>query len=922
MEHRERVRQQKFIDLMVENGYELFKPKSYQDIKDNFRRQIEDINEFKFSDSEFNRYYDLINQGTVFERSKKLLREYDITLDNGDIKVIRMLNRDKWCQNNFQISQEVENGDTSARFDSIIFINGLPLTIIEFKQSAVGYQTAIDQIINYKKKNRFHDLFLYCQIFIASSFETTRYFANNDSINREFIFTWTDEDNVEISSMMEGSGKHFYDTFLSRCFLAEMIIRFTIQKEKDKVNLILRPYQVYAVKKILEKVKDNASGKEGNGFIFHTTGSGKTITSFKTCKLLSTNKDIDKVIFLVDRKDLDAQTKSEYDSFEKGSYDDAENSKQLKENIFSNSNKIVVGTIQKMLIIINNLNEEEIATLLSKRYVLVIDECHRSQADKSVNTLREVFNPDTNSQYFGFTGTPIFEENSKDGDVLYQTTESIFGKELHRYSITNAVKDNNVLQFNINYFGDANNEDVDFYNQERIDIISKHIVDTYDNYNDNRSFNAILATTSKEQLKLYYKSIKQYNETLEKNKRIKFTCIFSLNKNEEILNSEDFKDPFYKEVIEDFNNTFKTNLTLEDPENFKNKVYDYVREKDLDLVIVVNMLLTGFDSPVTKTLYIDKNLRYHTLLQAYSRVNRKKENKEFGNIVTFIDQKEDRDKALELFSNGGTVTDFEIKPYEELVEKFNQQLNKTKNQCIDGSELRRQLQHTLDTGDDYNFKESLEQIKELQKQYSFLKVNSKFKEEDINTTRKEMNDLKDAYREVSKSFKQTKDKVDNKEEQLTLDYDFELNLFENVRINLEYLINLMKDDISKDDKAMAKKRIEEFDTTKEIRDTLLIAVEQYTEDCGPLEYYIDKIVEERKINQLIEEAGHIGIIDENKDKFLDIANSQMLGEVNASQSNVYKDVMPEGLNFKEKRKFKEDVFNMVREVDEIYGFKK
>lgn len=916
-EHLERERQLEFINKMVANGYELFEPKSYEDIKRNFKSKLEKINDFKLSNNEFEQFYNKINQGTVFQRSCRLLREIDIQLDNGDTKVLKLIKKDKWCENQFQIAEEIWTENKDARFDSIIFINGLPLVIMEFKQSRVGLKQGIEQIISYQKRGKFHDLFLYCQIFIASSFANTRYFANNNKINRDFIFKWTDENNNEIGNLIDGV-QTIYESLLSRCFIAEMIVRYMIQKESDKVNIILRPYQVYATKKILEKVKYNS----GNGYIFHTTGSGKTITSFKTCRLLSQDKKVDKVIFLVDRKDLDAQTKSSYESFESGSYEGANNSAQLKKLLFNNGNEIIVATVQKITRLIQSLSIEEKEVLKKKRAVIIIDECHRSQSDRTVNCLREVFVSHKNAQYFGFTGTPISNENAKSGLTNYKTTVSVFDEELHKYSITDAVRDKNVLQFNISQPKAIAELDQDYLNEKRIIQISKYIIDSFDNYNDNRRFNGILASKSKEQLKLYYHALKEYNQQVAENQKIKFTCIFSTNpedQEEYVENGSD--DEFVKQVITDFNQTFNGNEQVNNIEGFKHKVYDYVRKKELDLVIVVNMLLTGFDSPLTKTLYVDKPLKYHGLLQAYSRVNRLAENKLFGNVVTFVEQKKDRDDALRLFSAGGTYTDFEIRAYSELLSTFNQQLIITKNACQDGDELRRQLHK----GDLSEIETSLQAIKELQKQYSFIKINPDFNDEDLNISKKELNDLKDVYREVYNALigrdelSSEAENNDNTNIQ-QLEFDFDINLFDEDRINLEYLLKLTQQKVDEDDKAGAIELIEQSDLSKEIRDGVIESIDDYSQNKDRnLIAYLKNVMTRHKEQKYDEYSEKQKV--EDVEKFKAIITEQEQGNLKPSQANKY-DAIKTIKGLKKKRLFRRKTYEFVEDVVEKYDIDK
>lgn len=913
--YQERKRQQEFIDKMVANGYELLKPSigqyvNYEDIKKNFKIKLEQTNNLKLSDSEFERIYAKFNQGTVFDRSWKLLREEDIVLDNGKTKTLKLLNKEKWCQNEFQIAQEVETkvagiDGKKARFDSVIFINGLPLIIMEFKQSAIGKDKGLNQIIDYQKDGKMHDLFLYCQIFIASSFATTRYFANNNKINKEFVFKWTDEQNNEISALIDGN-KTIYDTLLSRCFLAEMIVRYMIRKESDKVNVILRPYQVYATKKILQKVEENS----GSGYIFHTTGSGKTITSFKTCKLISENPKVDKVIFLVDRKDLDAQTKENYDEFEKGCYDKANNTKQFKNSLLSNSKNIKVGTIQKMTRIINSLSEAEQETLNNSRVVIIIDECHRSQSDDTVNALRRVFNK--NAQYFGFTGTPISEKNQKSGNTNYKTTKSVFDKELHRYSITDAIRDNNVLQFNISQPKEIVEQEINFMDENRIEVISKHIIDNFNNYTDNRVFNTIFATSSKEQLKLYYKALKKINATKSEVNKIKFTSIFSTNPddNEEYVDVTKKEDEFIAEVINDYNESKNTNLDVKDIEGFKSRVYDDVRNKDVDLVLVVNMLLTGFDSPITKTLFVDKNLKYHGLLQAYSRVNRKYPQKFYGNVVTFINQKERRDEALELFSAGGTFTDFKIENYEKLVQAFNEHLSYTKGLCENGDDLRKQLKD----GDLEKLENSLKAIKELQKKYNFIKIHPDFKEKDLGISRRELNDLKDVYKEVCRELGGDKEEI--ADDTPAIQMDFELGLFDEDIVSLEYLLKLTQNNLKLKTKVEVQLEVEGYDIPLEIRTGLAKAINEYDETTNKdIIEYLKEILEQDKYTQYYDYANKHEIKD--IEKFIELVLEQERGNITASQASQYDEI--KDLSFVEKRNFRKKTFNFVENVAKTYN---
>ncbi len=926
--HLERSRQREFIDEMVGNGFEEFSPRNYEDILSNFKKQLEKHNQkslerhgkTELSYSEFKRFLDSIDKGSTTVRTAKLFQKHEVTSDDNKTIILELFSKDKWCENIFQISEEVVNTkdggskEGSSRFDSVIFINGLPLVIFELKQSNVGTEKGIDQIIRYKKTGQFVGLFNYAQIFFASSFSNTRYFANNQQINRNFIFNWTDKENNKLDELY-GSKTALTKSLLQRCTIAEMIARYIIPGVGGKPNVILRPYQVYAVKEILRKVTENS----GNGYIFHTTGSGKTITSFKTCKLISEMSNVDKVIFLVDRQDLDNQTKKAYENFEPGCYDSADNVNELKKNLLSKNNNIVVGTIQKMSILTDTekgkLSDDERELLSSKRTVIVIDECHRSQSGQNTTNIRSVFNK--NSQYFGFTGTPIYEENAN-VDAMYSTTQAVFGEELHRYTITTAVRDENVLKFNVQAHIDSTKE----YNAldvNRIEEVSKFVIEKYNNYTNNRKFNAIFATTSQKQLKMYYEALSEYNETLPESKQIKFTAIFSTDNGDEDSATKDTE--FVDKVIADFNTNFNTNLSASVIQGFKGKVQDYIRNRELDLVLVVDMLLTGFDSPITNTLFIDKPLKYHNLLQSYSRVNRLEHEKPYGQISTFIDQAIDRKDAFRLFAGGGTSLDFEVEAYEKVVERLNDKITIMRKEVPTLNDFTNVL------NDKYAIQPAMEAVKAVIKDFEYVRSHPEFNEEDLEITRVEANDYKNVYREHAKVLKELKPADENTPEDqiVPIQMDFELHLFEEVNIDYNYLLQFMSENIN--DIELCEKKIDEQEMSNEKKVILKKSLNAFDENSGlEIVDYVDMEVELAKTERYVDYMADNNILDQT-DTFMSIVKKQSEGKLLESNSGEYVDVLkksetweaPEGVSsLKARSLFKKESFSFVEETEAMY----
>ena len=642
------------IATLQEMDYEYVEIAEERNLEANFKRQLEIHNRKRLA--EFNR--------TTFtnEEFEKIL----IYLEGGtrfDIWV-EFLNRQQWCQNEFQVSNQITvEGRKKCRYDVTILINGLPLVQIELKRRGTELKQAYNQIQRYHKTS-FHGLFDYIQLFVISNGVNTRYFANNPNSGYKFTFNWTDAANRPLNELDK-----FAAFFLDKCTLGKIIGKYIVLHEGDKCMMVLRPYQFYAVEKILDKVKNS----NDNGYIWHTTGAGKTLTSFKAAQLVSELDDVDKVMFVVDRHDLDTQTQSEYEAFEPGAVDGTDNTDELVKRLQSNS-KIIITTIQKLNAAVSKTwYSNKIEAIRHSRIVMIFDECHRSHFGESHKRIMKFFD---NAQIFGFTGTPIFTENAVDG----HTTKEIFGNCLHRYLIKDAIADENVLGFLVEYY--HGNEEVEQDNTGRMEEIAKFILNNFNKSTFDGEFDALFAVQSVPMLVRYYKIFKSLNPAI----RIGAVFTYAANNSQDDeltgMNTGQFANQGTGEadelqaIMNDYNKMFDTAFTTE---NFR-AYYDDINlrmkkkkadMKPLDLCIVVGMFLTGFDSKKLNTLYVDKNLEYHSLLQAFSRTNRVlNEKKRFGKIVCFRDLKKDVDKAVRLFSNSNNPEEIVRPPFEKVKKEY------------------------------------------------------------------------------------------------------------------------------------------------------------------------------------------------------------------------------------------------------------
>ena len=797
------------IDTLQKMNYEYVHIEEEKNLSANFKKQLEKHNKKKleelgrteFTESEFEKILIYLEGGTRFEKAKKLRDLFPLELESGERLWVEFLNRTHWCQNEFQVSNQITvEGRKKCRYDVTILINGLPLVQIELKRRGVELKQAYNQIQRYHKTS-FHGLFDYIQLFVISNGVNTRYFANNPNSGYKFTFNWTDAANVPFNDL-----EKFATVFFDKCTLGKIIGKYIVLHEGDKCLMVLRPYQFYAVEKILDRVENS----NDNGYIWHTTGAGKTLTSFKAAQLVSELDDVDKVMFVVDRHDLDTQTQAEYEAFEPGAVDSTDNTDELVKRLHSNS-KIIITTIQKLNAAVSKQwYSSRIEEIRHSRIVMIFDECHRSHFGECHKNIVKFFD---NTQIFGFTGTPIFVENAVDG----HTTKEIFGNCLHKYLIKDAIADENVLGFLVEYY--HGNEDVDNADQDRMTEIAKFILNNFNKSTFDGEFDALFAVQSVPMLIRYYKIFKRLNPKI----RIGAVFTYAANSNQDDeqtgMNTGGFASESTGEadelqaIMDDYNNMYGTSFTTE---NFR-AYYDDINlrmkkkkadMKPLDLCLVVGMFLTGFDSKKLNTLYVDKNMEYHGLLQAFSRTNRVlNEKKRFGKVVCFRDLKSKVDEAIKLFSNGTPLEDIVRKPFNEVKRDY-QELTKDFLEHYPEPHFVDYLQSENDK------KQFILAFRDIIKKHAEIQIYNEFEKEanDLGMTEQQFMDFRSKYLDIYDTFaaKPTEQpsgyKVQDDESGMVAepdpsendttglgDIDFCLELLHSDIINVAYILELIAD---------------------------------------------------------------------------------------------------------------------------------
>ena len=765
-------------------------------LESNLRSQLEHFNTTQFSEAEFLRILNHLKKGDRFAKAKSLRDRFNLVRDDETTLSVRFFNMEHWCKNEYQVTNQVTQvGRYENRYDVTLLINGLPLVQVELKRRGVEMKEAFNQIQRYHKHSFTGTLFEYIQLFVISNGVNTKYFSNNPKQSFEQTFYWTDSENIKITKLED-----FTNAFLEKCRVSEMIAEHIVLAESLQIPMVLRPYQYYAVKAIEARVIESNK----NGYIWHTTGSGKTLTSFKTSQILSRMPEVKKVLFVVDRKDLDIQTTTEFNSFSDGSVDGTDNTSSLVRQLKDKNRKLIVTTIQKLDIAISRESYlREFEYIKDEKVVVIFDECHRSQFGQTHARIKAFF---TQAQLFGFTGTPIFAENSIGG----VTTRDVFSECLHKYIITNAISDGNVLGFAVEYVGkykqkEQDTLDVDIFSdalveginskeilesEDRLSKITDYVLADWKRKTKNGKFNAVFAVTSVEVLKRYYLLIKA-----RKAPDFKIATIFTYQANED--ESSDMLDvdvfglegaivnqhsrDFLEQCISDYNETFATNYSTDRFYDYYKDLQKRIKTKQVDLVLVVNMFLTGFDSSLLNTLYVDKNLRYHGLIQAYSRTNRLlNSDKPHGNIVSFRNLKEATDKALALFGDEGAKEVVFKKPYEEQKKEFDAKL----------TELRDQVP-TIESVDSLQGEEEkavfVKSFRDLLRIKSSLETYAEFSFSDLGITEQEFYDYQSKYLDIHEERKSEERETESILDQI----DFELELTVRDLINFDYIIQLI-----------------------------------------------------------------------------------------------------------------------------------
>ena len=817
-------------------------------LENNFRQKFEALNRVRLTDGEYLRLREEIINPDVFEASKLLRERQYFQREDGTPFHYTLVNNKDWCKNDFEVINQlrINTENSHQRYDVIILINGLPVVQIELKKGDISHRKAMQQIVDYKNEtgNGYaNSLLCFMQMFIVSNSGRTLYFANNKNQHFAFnadeqflpVYELADIDNKKINNLYD-----FTDKFLTKCTLGEMISKYMVLVESEQKLLVMRPYQIYAVKAIVDCIKDN----RGNGYIWHTTGSGKTLTSFKTSTLLKNNPDIEKCLFVVDRKDLDRQTREEFNRFQEGSVEENTNTETLVRRLLSTdyADKVIVTTIQKLGLALDGTNKknykERLEPLSNKRMVFIFDECHRSQFGDNHKAIKEFF---PNAQLFGFTGTPIFDENAtyniREGEYAsYKTTKDIFQQELHAYTITHAIEDKNVLRFHIDYFKGKGTQNAKPGEAIAQQAVVEAILEKHDTATNQRKFNAVLATASINNAIEYYKLFKEAQKKKQTENAeyfpLNIACVFSppaegnkdIQQIQEDLTQEkednkqnpEEKKKALTEIITDYNKQFGANHSITEfdlyyqdvqrrikDQKYSNK--DYPHKNKIDITIVVDMLLTGFDSKYLNTLYVDKNLKYHGLIQAFSRTNRVlNDTKPYGNILDFRSQQELVNQAIALFSggNGGNAREiWLVDPSPVVMDKFKQAVEKL-GVFMQDHNLLREPEEVYNLKGDAAKITFIENFKEIQRlklqldQFTDLDEEQKAKIEAI-LPKENFQEFRSSYIETAKQFQKRQQKEGDDAPPEIQQLDFEFVLFASAVIDYDYIMNLIADSTQK-----------------------------------------------------------------------------------------------------------------------------
>lgn len=812
-------------------GYQKVKIQDESALLSNLKTQIERANGLPtLSATEWKQVISHLNTGTVFERAKKLRDKFPVKFDDGSSQHIHFLSENP-SQNLYQVTNQItidhrgHNGRTS-RFDVTLLVNGLPLIQIELKKRGMEIAEAFNQTQRYVREAYWagQGLFGFIQLFVISNGANTRYYSNGTT-HIDFAFPWADIQNKSINELVD-----FSNAFLNPQHITSMIAKYMVLYESSKSLMVLRPYQIYAVEQIVHRAK--TSNK--NGYIWHTTGSGKTLTSFKASQIMMQLPDVTKVLFVVDRNDLDTQTSREFNAFKEDSVDSTDNTSTLVKQLEQSHDKLIVTTIQKLnRAICNDRYAKQIEYLKNENVIFIFDECHRSQFGETHQNIKKFF---SKAQMFGFTGTPIFEENSQSKAGLKLTTDYLFNDCLHRYVIVDAIRDRNVLQFQIDYRGqytakgleaDTNyNDDVEgidtqelYDNPQRLEMITRYIVDTHDTKTRKREFTGMFCVSSVKTLTQYYELFEKVQAEKQQHdksfKPLTVATIFSYSANEAVdpnhahtglIDEESTDIPTQinqssrdqlDRYIAQYNAQFGTNFNSGDRfYAYYRDIADRVKKKQIDVLLVVNMFLTGFDSKPLNTLYVDKNLKHHGLIQAFSRTNRVfNDKKPFGNIICFRNLKQATDEALALFSNKDAKKVVLIPSIEEIQKDYDEAVSKLVAITSD-------YQAVDDLVTEEQQLEFIKAFREVMRYNTQLQTFIEYDQDETSLDKQHFANFASKYSDLCREVRKTTEK---QKVSVLDDVDFQLELLHSDRINVGYIINLLQLVMNSDDEDTRKK---------------------------------------------------------------------------------------------------------------------
>jgi type I restriction enzyme R subunit len=831
------------IQQLVGLNYTAVKVQDGAALLSNLKSQLEAFNKASYTDKEFDAILNHLAKGNVFEKAKTLRDRFSFSREDGEVIYVRFYDSENWNNNLFQVTSQVQQtGSYLNRYDVTLLVNGFPLVQIELKRRGIEIKEAFNQINRYQLHSFWSNngLFQYVQLFVISNGGNTKYLANNKLQSVKQTFYWADSKNKNVTELT-----NFASEFLNPNHLGKMIAQYIVMNETHKNMMVLRPYQYFATEAIIQQVKTS----NDNGYIWHTTGSGKTLTSFKASQILMEVPEVYKVVFVVDRKDLDYQTMKEFNAFKEGSVDSTDNTTSLVNQLLGTfkdkkgvrkDSDLIITTIQKLNNAITGHYRNQLEPLKNERFVFIFDECHRSQFGETHGRITEFF---SKSQLFGFTGTPIFAENASKNELGKRTTKDLFGNCLHKYVITDAIRDENVLRFGIEYLGKYKNKSNTFFDIEVEDIDKKEVFDApkrltkivdymiaiHSQKTFNKDYSALFAVSSIDNAIKYYDIFQQKKEAGEHDLRI--ATIFTYGANEDNAFAQDFlpdgeisiaaepKSSYQlshtrdklEGYIGDYNAMYKTSFTTKDQQQFENYFKDISKrlkerekltfndEKDrLDIVIVVNMMLTGFDAKKVNTLYVDKNLKQHGLIQAFSRTNRiLGEQKSQGNILCFRNLKKATDDAITLFSNKDAIEVVTMPDYEVIAEKFDEALKNLR-------EIAPTYQSVNDLQSEDDEAAFVQAFRKLLRNMNVLQSYTDFDWDDLPLDEQEFEDYKGKYLDLYEKVKR-----DTQKEKTSIldDIDFELELIHRDRINVAYILKLLaklKDSKTTDAKAQKK----------------------------------------------------------------------------------------------------------------------